>query len=169
MPMTRRQRGCLWAALGGAVVVVVVIVALVAGAGWIVYQSSSIRQTKPTPDQARAEIEHARAQFAGRQPLVTLTPESEALITKRDGRGVMPETIHALAWNPESRELTAVTVPFWLLRVGGQKARFRVGDGKTFEELTELKLTVTDIEHAGPGPLLDQTEDTGKVTLIWVE
>ena len=54
MALTRRQRGCLWAALGGVVLCVIVVVALVAGAGWLVYQSSSIRQTKPTPEQWQA-------------------------------------------------------------------------------------------------------------------
>jgi len=167
--MTRTQRGCLWAALGGVVLAVVVIVALVAGAGWIVYQSSSIRQTKPTADQARENIEHVRARFGGRQPVVTWMANGEARITKRDGHGVRPETIHVLAWNPDDGQLTNLSVPFWLLRFGGQKARFRVGDEKTFEELTELNLTAADIEHAGPGPLLDHTEGNGKVTLIWTE
>jgi len=167
--MTRRQRGCLWAALGGVAVIIIVLVALVAGAGWFVYQSSSIRQTKPTAEQARADIEHVRAQFAGRQPVVTLRASGEAVVAKRDGHGVKPETIHMLVWHPDDHELTKLTVPFWLLRFGGQKARFRIGDEKTFEELTELNLTAADIEAAGPGPLLDHTEDNGKVTLIWTE
>ena len=74
-----------------------------------------------------------------------------------------------LAWNPERGELTRVSLPFWLVRLGGQKARFRVGDEKTLEELAELNVTTADIERAGPGPLLDHTEDNGKVTLIWTE
>jgi hypothetical protein len=168
MALTRRQRGCLWAALGGIVLCAIVVVALVAGAGWLVYQSSSIRQTKPTPEQAGSEIDRVRATFGG-PPLVTLAPDGEPQVTMRDGHGKMPETLHLLMWQPGTRELTHVTLPFWVVRVGGQKARFRVGEQKTIEELSELKVTTADIERAGPGPLFDHTDRDGKVTLIWTE
>jgi hypothetical protein len=173
--MEKRTRGCLWAGLGVAVLLVIVGIALAGGAAWLVYQNSSIEQTRPTTEEAEARFEQARARFAGQTPLVTLGTDGVPRAVRRgppaDGSAVGPvatlESFHVMAWKPESNELTQVRLPFWLLRLGGVKGRLSMGEA--MQDLDRLGISVEDVERAGPGLLLDHVERSGQRVLVWTE
>lgn len=173
--MDKKTRGCLWAGLGVAVLLVIVGVALVGGAAWLVYQGSSIEQSRPSAEQAKARFERARDRFGGQTPLVTIGSDGvpRAVRRARPGDGSAagavetPESFHVMAWKPESNELTHVQLPFWLLRLGGAKGRLTMGG--EMQELDRLGISVDDIERAGPGLLLDHVEQSGQRVLIWTE
>ena len=166
--VNKKQRGCLWAAAGGLVLVVVVGAAVVGGLAWLVYQNSAIDRTSPTPEAADLAFERTRARFAGQAALVTIDPGGAPHVGARDGHGRVAESLHVMSWSPDEKDLTHVKLPFWLLRLGGAKARLFTGDD-ALRDLRGARLSIEDIERAGPGLLLDHTENDGRRVLVWTE
>jgi hypothetical protein len=80
--------------------------------------------------------------------------------------------LNVLAWDPGDREMVRVSVPLWLLH----KVEHDVdwddidGEGHDHEPWRRQmgKLRWEDIERAGPGILLEVTEDEGDRVLVWL-
>jgi len=166
--VNKTTKGCLWAAAGGIVFVVVVGVVVAGGMGWLVYQNSALERTSPAPEAANAALERTRTRFAGQPPLVTIDGKGTPHAGVRDGHGHEPVSLHLMAWTPREHDLTHVKVPFWLLRLGGAKARLFVGED-ALRDLQGMQISVADIERAGPGLLLDHAESDGRQVLVWTE
>jgi hypothetical protein len=166
----KKKRGCLWAALGGAVLVVIVGVAVVGGVAWLVYQDSAVEESASTPEQASASFEGVRSRFTGQAPLVRIDAGGEPHVTPRAGasrEGDGLDSLQVLVWEPRQGKVTRLQVPFWLVRLGGAASHMRI-NGKE-HDLQQLHLTVEDVERAGPGLLLDHADDDGSHVLIWTE
>lgn len=166
--MDKNKKGCLWIALGVIVLLVVVGASVAGGVAWLVYQSSSLVKTQATKASAAALFDRTRARFAGQRPLVTIDDEGRSRIEPRDGHGKVPDYVSVVAWDPDDRQLARVRLPFWLMRLAGAKAQFVAGDD-AMRDLTDAKLTVGDIERAGPGLVLDHQDADGRRVLVWTE
>ena len=140
----KSKRGCLWAALGADILVLIVGAALFGGAAWLVYQSSSIKRASATPARAAAELAAVRARFAGQAPLITIDEDEQASLV------------------PRKR-----TLPFWLLRLAPGGGELRIGDDTL--RLRGERVTIKDVEDAGPGLLVDHTDREGRRVLVWTE
>ena len=164
----RTKRGCLWAALGGSVLVLMVGVAVVGGTAWLVYQSSSVKSSPSTPERAAAELESVRARFAGQAPLITIDDDEQASIVPRTRTGDTELTaLHVMAFDPRESRLKRVTLPFWVLRMSPGTAELKIGDDTL--RLRGERVTVADVEKAGPGLLVDHVDRDGRTVLVWTE
>ena len=164
----KSRQGCIWIGVGVAILVFVVAGGLLGGLAWVAYQSFSMKADFLPPEAAEREFEQARAKFAGQPPLIQVGEDGEARVVPRTapaGSGDLT-TIHVLVYTPDVHKLARVTVPFWLVRLSPEHGTIRLDD-KDVKELHGVKITVGDIERAGPGLLLDHRRDDGSRVLIW--
>ena len=165
----KTRRGCLWAALGVVVLVLMVGAALVGGTAWIVYQSSSMRSEQTTPERANDELQVVRDRFAGQAPLILIDEHERASIVRRTRRSdASPTSLHLVAYDPTDNHLKRLTLPFWLLRLSGGSGEIKIGDD-VLEKARGARLSVKDVEDAGPGLLIDHTDRDGRRVLVWTE
>ena len=164
----KTKRGCLWAALGAGVLVLIVGAALFGGAAWLVYQSSSMKTASTTPERATEELEAVRARFAGQAPLITIDADDRATVVPRTRVGETALTsLHVLAFDPREHRLTRLTLPFWVLRLTPGNGELHIGDDTL--RLRGERITIKDVEAAGPGLLVDHADDEGHRVLAWTE
>ena len=174
--MDKRTRGCLWTALGVALLLVMVGGALVVGGGYWFY-----RQVAPqakTLDQADAdrEFDAVRARFGGRGPVfefdesgrgrtdVRIRPDAEPT----DAPGAIA-SIRAMVYNPRERTLLRFSVPFWVVRFAPD-GKITIGeDGRIVEGGAGTPFTVEELERFGPSLLVDDTDADGEQILVWTE
>jgi hypothetical protein len=165
----KTRRGCLWAALGAGVLVLILGAALVGGTAWIVYQSSSMRSEQTTPERASDELQAVRDRFAGQSPLIVIDEHERASIVRRTRRSdPSPTSLHVVAFDPADNHLKRLTLPFWLLRLSGSSGEIKIGDD-VLENVRGARLSVKDVEDAGPGLLIDHAERDGRRVLVWTE
>jgi hypothetical protein len=165
----KQKRGCLWVALGVAVVVLMVGAALVGGLAWVVYQNFSLNTEQVTDRDAAGEFERLRTRFAGQQPLISVTEGDEATLVPRAAKGSSAiESLHVVAYDPDDRTIARIRIPFWLLRLSPGDGQVTISDDAV-PELRRSKITVKDIEAAGPGLVLDHADSDGRRVLVWAE
>jgi len=169
-PRRSRKRTWVIALVSIAGVAVVATVTLI-GLGVYVFRSN-VDIDDATPDTADSSFEEARARFAGQEPLIHLVRgdgETRTEVRRRDHPSeIKPTSLHVLAWDPDDERLVTVRIPFWLLRFGDHATiDFSEGDGDTLED---LDVTMADLDHHGPGLVLDYHVDTDRArVLLWVE
>jgi hypothetical protein len=71
-----------------------------------------------------------------------------------------------MAWDADDERIIRISVPFWLLRMGGQ--RIDVNDGQGFD-LKDLHLDVRDLERIGPVLVFDYRSASGERVLVWTK
>lgn len=170
--MNKRTKGCLWIALGLALVAGMIVVALVAGAGFWVYQNLAPAATFVDQPKAEAELEAIRAQFPNRTPLIDTDPaEGEARIRKDARPGTFTgqlESLHVAAYDTRAGKLVRFTIPFWLIRLAPD-GKVSLGDEALDDLAGREKLTVRELEALGPGLLIDEVKPNGDRVLVWTE
>lgn len=75
-----------------------------------------------------------------------------------------PEALWVLVWDEDEQKIVRLSVPFWLLRMSPKGIDIDVND----VDLGKLRLSVDDLERAGPGPLLVRDDKRSRV-LVWTE
>jgi hypothetical protein len=157
--------------LGIVIFVVVVGAALVGIGGYIFFHQFSLQTvTTSAPEGEFAKVE---AQFAGQLPLIEIRPGEEAspiVHRETDHPGQAPlSNMHILAWNSREKKLVRFTMPFWLVRLGGNKPmHFSAGSTEWFES-NDIRLTSGDIERHGPGLLVNMTTRRGERIIVWTD
>ena len=91
----------------------------------------------------------------------------------RDGaRHGRASELNVLAWDPGDNEMVRVSVPLWLLHSVEHDVDWDDidGEGHDHERWRRQmgRLRWEDIERAGPGILLEVTEDEGDRVLVWL-
>ena len=169
--MEKRTKGCLWIALGLAIAGMMVGVALVAGAGFWVYQTVAPAATFVDPAKAGAELETIRARFQNRVPLIDPdAPEGQARI-RTEGRPTFTgelQSLHVAAYDHRAGKLVRFSIPFWLLRLAPD-GKVSFGDEALDDLAGREKLTVREVEAFGPGLLLDEAKPDGNRVVVWTE
>ena len=165
--MTRTRRAVLWL-VGVPLALCVVALAVTA---WLV---SSLSQTEVAePAAAAAAFDTVRARFVG----------VPAALESRDGRLVVvrepapatavtpPAAIHLLVWEPDSRRLSRLALPFWTSSISTEPVPIEGLARMTHGGLTglidakrrgdELNLRLSDLQRYGRTLLLDSTTSDG--------
>lgn len=75
-----------------------------------------------------------------------------------------PEALWVLVWDEDEQKIVRLSLPFWLLRMSPKGIDIDVND----VDLGKLRLSVDDLERAGPGPLLIRDDKNSRV-LVWTE
>jgi len=165
--MTGRQ----WALAGGVVVLagVVGLTALAASCAVIVRRQVEVRD-----GQDRATFEREAADVLARlgdvPALIEQTPAgprwSAGNLERRaaSAGGRRPDALWVLVWADDEEKIVRVSVPFWLLRLSPTGVDINVNH----VDLGKLRLSVADLERAGPGLLLVQDDGDSRV-LVWTE
>ncbi|MBA2356474.1 MAG: hypothetical protein H0V80_17625 [Acidobacteria bacterium] len=80
-------------------------------------------------------------------------------------RGAALTSLHVLVYSTHDEKLVRLTLPFWLLRMSPDG---RMDLDRDDLGLQQVRLSVEDVESAGPGPLYRRTTEDSRV-LIWTE
>lgn len=169
--MEKRTKGCLWIALGVAVVGVMVGVALVAGAGFWIYQTVAPAATFVDQAKADEQLEAIRTGLPSRVPLIDPdAPDGEPRL-RSEGRPAFTgelQSLHVAAYDRRAGKLVRFSIPFWLLRMApGGNVSF--GDQALDDLAGREKLTVRELEALGPGLLIDEAKPDGDRVIVWTE
>ena len=73
---------------------------------------------------------------------------------------VRPDALRLIVWDADDERLVSARIPLWLWRI--------VDDGSMGDLVDDLDLAVDDIDHHGPGLVLDHQEAHRRV-LLWAE
>jgi hypothetical protein len=161
-----RKNTWIWIVIGGLVAAIVLLFLVVLGAGFYLYATHVDTETA-TREDAEREFEETRQRFAGQRPLLRMEAGEpviarEERFAESESRPI--ESLHVLVWDRDADRLIRITVPRWLLRLGG--SRFNLGGDS---RVGDLRLTMEDLERAGPGLLLDHQEPDGERVLVWTQ
>ena len=138
-------------------------IGLVAGSAYWISRHVSSQLT--STESAEAELDRVRARFAGQQPLVEFSGDSDNPTVRRLPRpaertqsGDM-QALHARIFDPEDGKIVRADIPFWLIRLG-QSFSFMPNMGS---------VTLEDLERHGPGLIVNGRSDEGQQVLVWID
>ncbi len=167
-----KKKNWLLIILGIVIFVVIVGVAAVVGFGyWMVRQMDFSQTSAGNPQQ---EFETLRAQFQGQTAFVDLSlsaDREEATVHRELEQPTRtPLTRLRIAlYDEREHRLVRFSLPFWLLRLGGNKpVNLRQGSSG-FDPGVRLTVTTEDLERRGRGLVLDTVGRHGERILIWSE
>ena len=167
---TGKRRTWLQVAVAAIVVLAFAALAIVGGATVFVYRH--IRSDLVPDDTAAERIAATRARFGSSPAFLHVGADGGAKVNGREGGGGSHEplaTLRALAYDPTSRKLVDISVPFWLLRlVPNGRISLDARNGIDFGA-EQLNLNVSALEDLGPGLVIDQEDRGGRKVLVWTE
>jgi hypothetical protein len=151
--------------LGGAALIAVAVIALAGTGAYFVFRHMDTRAGGEA--EAVQAIEAIKARFGSRPPLVEIVDPVRGDI--RIHRAAHPsstrvDTIHIINWKSETREVSRTQVPLWLTRFSTVNLLSQLGVTPA-----KFRLTVGDIEHYGPGIIVDYNMSGSFRMLLWVE
>jgi len=138
-------------------------IGLVAGSAYWISRHVSSQST--STESAEAELEGVRARFAGQQPLVEFSGDSDNPTVRRlprpaeSARSGDMQALHARIFDPEAGKIVRADIPFWLIRLG-QSFSFMPNMGS---------VTLEDLERHGPGLIVNGRSDEGQQVLVWID
>jgi hypothetical protein len=153
------------ATLGGAAVVALAFAVLAGTGAYLVFRHMEQRSSGEA-DAIKA-IETAKARFGPRPPLVEIVDPRRADIRinrTSDPSPARVSTLHVINWKSDTNELTRFEVPLWVMRFSSANIASQLGILPA-----SLRLTVSDIEHYGPGVVVDYGAPGSSRVLVWVE
>ena len=155
--------------IGVILLIVVAGIALVGSVAYMVSQRVHVDQM--SAKSGLAEFEQIRAKFAGQKPYIDLGPDEDSPTINHDlekNHRTPLSTIHLRVFVPRERRLVSVDLPFWMMRMMGDKPiHFRASEGG-FGGLS-LSVNAADLERRGPGLILDQGRPGREQVIIWTE
>ena len=117
------------------------------------------------PEAAQKSFEQTRDRFLGSEPLVRVTLENGDLrgevIRRTLPSKIRPDTLHLMTWDSDDERIVRVQIPLWLGRI--------LDDGSMGDLVGDLDLSVEDIDHHGPGLILDHQDARQLRVLLWAE
>jgi hypothetical protein len=156
--------------LGIALVLCVGVVGLVGSCAYLVHNQVQVRERSSAGDYER-EAAAVLGRFDGVPPLVedgvsgpALSQKALAQRQQRPDAGAITN-LHVLVFSPREGKLVRLTLPFWLLRMTPD-GRMDIGVDKL--DLEKIRLSIDDVESAGPGPLFIRENDDSRV-LVWTD
>jgi hypothetical protein len=163
------KRTWVWVLVGVFFVLCVIAI------GGIVFTTAFVRQnmtiTDTSENDAAAEFDKVRAQFAGQKPLIQMVdgrPEYVPDRAVRSAESRQPlKTMHVLAWDDDEGKLVSFTLPMWLLRL--KSGPIQLSAYSQGWDDRGVSFDVHDLERYGPGLLMDLEQAAEGKILIWVE
>jgi len=156
------------------VVGIMIFVVLVGGGllgGLIYVVKRDVKVQTVTAAAGQEEFDRMVARMAGQKPFIELpAPDSDGLpivhreLETHDTGSIT--TVHIRVWSPAKKTMARIDLPFWIMRLGGNKP-FTVNAG-TMGQVT-LQVTPEEIDRRGPGLTLVWTNEHGNRLLVWTE
>ena len=156
--------------LGILLVLLVGIGGLIGSCAYLVRQQVHVRERSSVADYDR-EAAAVLRRFEGVPPLVEDGRSGPAVSHKalrvrqqRNAAGALT-TLHVLVYSPKESKLVRLSLPFWLLRMAPD-GRMNINVDNV--DLDKVRLSIDDLESAGPGPLFVRKSDESRV-LAWTD
>jgi hypothetical protein len=157
------------------IIVGIVIFVILVGAGlvgalvYVVTRQVDVRSMSAAGGQE--EFEKLLASKAGQQALIELPAygtDGEVVVRRELIKGDTGSIsiMHVRVWSPRDKTFVKVDLPFWMMRLTGNKP-ITINAGS----LRRVPLTVTpeEIDRRGPGLLLNWSGRKGERLLVWTE
>ena len=158
--------------LGIVIFVVVVGVGLIVTAGYLFSRQVQVQEVSTeNPD---AEFDKTLAQFGGQKPFIEFPSPSDDTPPTVHHEQEKPQaqqlnTIHLLVWDPGERKVTRVNLPYWIVRLRGDRPINLSSSHSGLRSGVRLQVTPEQIERHGPGLIMDLTTREGQRVLVWVD
>lgn len=164
-----------WIPIIVGIVIFVVIVGIgLIGAAIYVFTRQVEFQTVETA-AGEEQFQKLRAGFEGQTPFIELTGDGEF----QEARAVVHRdlaknptgkvsTVHIRVWSPEERKLVSLDLPFWMIRLMGNKP-IDLETGHSGFSRVSLRVTAEELERRGPGLVMNHTAPRGESVLVWLE
>jgi len=159
--------------VGGCAVLAVVAFLTFIGIG-VYVALNNVHVTPATAVSAEHEFAATLDRFKGRAPLLLIDEDGRVKSSEKPPVEVGPSrqgtplsSLNVMAWDPDDDKLVRVSVPFWVLRLTHHGARMKFGPDEI--DLSNLHITLEDIERHGPGLILDHRDRRGMRVLLWAE
>jgi hypothetical protein len=153
------------------VFIVIVGIAAIAGFGYYVYRQMGV-STKSSGNLEQ-EFNNERAQFEGQVPYVELSDMEHGQGTVHHELEKAERTplkdLRVVVYDPRQNRLVSFGIPFWLLRLGGNKPINLRNSGAGFDTGVRLSITTEDLERRGKGLIINATGRQGERILVWAE
>lgn len=155
--------------VGIVIFVFVVGIGLIGGLVYVVTRQVKVETMTTTGGQE--EFERQASRLSGQKPFIELPPydSDDPVVVHREmetrDTGSV-STLHIRVWSPRERKLANINLPFWMMRLTGNKPiQLRTGP------MGDVPLTVTpeEIDRRGPGLILTWTGPRGQRLLVWTE
>lgn len=151
--------------IGGVALVLLAFAALGGTAAY--YVMRNLEERAAGEAEAVKLIEDVKARYGPRPPLIEISDPRRADVRinrASDASTTRVDTIHVLNWKSDTRELSRVEMPLWLMRFStiNLASRLNIAPAK-------LNLTVSDVERYGPGIIVDYGSPGTSRVLVWVD
>ena len=148
--------------------VAIVLLALAALGGTAAYYVLRNLEERPAGEaEAVKAIDAVKARFPPRPPLIEIADPGRADVRinrAADASPVRVDTLHVINWKRETRELSRVTMPLWLMRFSTINLASHLNISPA-----RFRLTVADVERYGPGVIVDYGSPGTSRIFVWVE
>jgi len=153
--------------LGVVIFAVVVLVGAVGIGGYVIYRQFAIHSAVTEPATAEQELSKTLARFGSEKPYIELRDDDEPVINRDKERAETRsiQALHVFVWNPRDRKSFTMELPMWMLRFMGNKPITMSGSDAD----VRLHITVNDLEHHGPGLIMNHTSRHGERIVVWAE
>ncbi|HEY3383050.1 MAG TPA: hypothetical protein VGK32_14855 [Vicinamibacterales bacterium] len=159
------------------IVVGIVIFAAIVGVGVVGGLIYVVRQQVHVQTMSAAggedDFNKAVARFEGQKPFIELPGDDSdaATVVHREmetHETGSVKTIQVRIWLREERRLVRLELPFWLMRLGGNKPMKINTDASATGAIT-LSVTPEEVDRRGPGLLVRHESRRGERLLVWSE
>jgi hypothetical protein len=169
--MATKKKNWALIILGIVILVVILGIAAVVGFGYFMYRQMEISTTTTgNPEQEFADV---GARFQGQVPYVELSfdGQEKAVVHRELEKPTRTPLKHLrmVAYDEREHRLVRLTIPFWLLRLGGNKPINLNSGGSGFDPGFRLTITSEDLERRGPGLIIDTVGRRGERVILWAE
>ena len=126
--------------------IVVVGIGAVASVAYIMYRQFAPESQRATAASAEQQFNDISARYRNEKPYIEM--QDDRPVVNRDQEKATPSTIealHVLVWNPREARTFRINIPFWLVRVTGDRP-IQLGDERSgFKVKRSLNVTARDI------------------------
>lgn len=158
--------------LGVLLLITLAVVALAASCAYLVKKQVDVRQVASPADFDR-EARVVLDRFKGVPALIEDSDtgprlSSAALASRQKAAARNPRplsALHVVVFSPQENKLVRISLPFWVLRLSPDGTVDIKNDDV---DLGKMRLSIDDLEAAGPGPLLIRKTGDSRI-LAWTE
>jgi len=162
--MAGKVKTWVWVVIGVVVLCILSLVGMAAAGLWFAKTHIDVRSVSPAT--AVTDFEKIRKQFTNQKPLIELDERGHFVHanTDRPSTDHRPQSLNIMAFDPDEGRVVKMDIPFWLLRLKMRGQRVDIGHDF---DLSDLKLTVEDLERFGPTLIVDHKGRAGERVLVW--
>jgi len=159
--------------IGIVIFVVIVGIGLIGGAIYVFTRQVEFQAVESADGEQ--QFQKLRAGFEGQTPFIELTGDGEfeearAVVHRELAKSPAGKvsTVHIRVWSPEEGKLVSLDLPFWMIRLMGNKP-IDLDTGHGGFNRVSLRVTAEELERRGPGLVMNHTAPRGESLLVWME